>query len=599
MKAETRGHHSKESTLPVLRKRKGTFIEYQKSISFDKKTLKTEGTKAPLFSHMPTFSLVKSSDMSDSIKPRFGLKTKNRLAFLASPKKLNSIVTGPSASTIEEIKETYKPKLIYEQTFESKIKKLLKFLVLEREGFEENGSSDLHILQSKIKSFMAKIHDINDVIKTHNTNQLYMLAEDLFYQCQTLGIGVLINSYVTFFLHLVHRLSKKEKVVEATKILFDNAHEWKLDAGLMVADYFIGMRYSEEMKHELALRVYFRMLLVALCLEDMAYEMKAYDLIGKQYYYLNDLDKSIFFHNRFISGTIEPLDSMFRAKLYKDSKYNKDETLVEPFLVEENMRKQKDLREEIKPTLSRLADIRAIKAKMIQLDLQMVKQLDLYQVISGQKRRFLSDKSKDKKSYLLGNPKKVLLTHLSIDRNIKPISDLQPIEISTEEGMKGDELSVDFVTGSNNSSEVERAKSRSEAEASKSKNKSRTDRSVASRSMMSEDRQSLYRPKITHSMVKQMTKKKSLTNSDIIDLLKLLDSVYDAISQVNAKISECISLYVYIDQGLIVKDHQALDASFKPQPRKKVSASPTPLMSRRSLLEAKEENPFSNKLNAS
>lgn len=560
----------KTTRLPMIRMiRKNRITQTdaipRASVSLRDRQISQVHKKNTMISHMPTISVMKSSQFSEINSSQGINKPKNRLAYLVL-NKFKSILKVPNHSNNDESQQTTKKNFIYEQALEYQLKSRLRFLGLEREGFEDNGASDLYILQSKLKSFMAKANDIHGVFKSHNTLQLYMLAEDLFYQCQTLNIGVLTNCYVLFFVYLVHKLSKREKVAEATAVLYHNAKEWKFDSGLMVADYFTGLRFEEEMKRDLALKVYFRMLVLALTSNNYEYELKAYDLIGKQYYYMNDLKLCKYFHNRFVNADLEPDDSVYRNKKSRETLYHSDIEDMKPLFVDD-LKDEDELLPKPKLTPSRIAEIRFVNAKITKLTIQQKKKMDLYQVISGQKKRFQSDRqyhtvhTKRTKS-LLKNQNNIYLTHLSIDRNIKPISDREPLENSAEvEYCRTDDLSIDIDSSNPNSrSHLVDIESSIRLKPDNSRKKYR---SSINSSSIADDRNSLYRPKVTHSMVKQMKAKKTLTNPDIVDLIKMLCKVENAISQAYNKISECNGLVKYLEEGLVVKANTDISVALK------------------------------------
>lgn len=547
---------AKSVRLPPVNRKLGTEVLLNSS-SLDQKTNRTDRPIVKTMNHMPTLSLrARSIELSDMTDSAILVKPKNRLAFLAQ-RKISSIIKGPNINLDEEDEPFGKAKnskILQGKVIEGQLKKHLKFLGMDIEGFEDNGGSDLHILESKIKSYMAKLHDISNVIKTHNSAELHMITEELFYQTKTLGIYVLINSYMVFYAFLCHKLQERERLQETVTLLRENAEEWNLDRGLMIADFFLGLRYEEEMKHDMALKVYFRMLCLALFLKDYEFELKAYDLIGKQFYYLNELPKSIYFHRKFIRGHLEKDDSIYRDKRYKEEQYQKDENLMPPLIIEDNFKPEEEVVFQGYLTPSRLIDQKTMKAHMIKLEQEKGKQSQLYQVISGQKRRYESGSLEHQKNNLgkdlsiLGDKKAILLTHLSIDRNIKPIMDMQPISVENSRiGFDiANQLSIELDSSENSNSYLVNENSKQGSSVGK-----KTKLNFSLQSSLMEEKKSLYRPKVTHSMIKQMTKKTLLSNSDIVDLLKLLDRVNAAIKLVNKNISECGILFSYVEQGLI------------------------------------------------
>jgi hypothetical protein len=48
---------------------------------------------------------------------------------------------------------------------------------------------------------------------------------------------------------------------------------------------------------------------IAFFLKSEKHELKAYDMLGMQYYHMNDMDKAKYYHTRAMSGQVEPNSS--------------------------------------------------------------------------------------------------------------------------------------------------------------------------------------------------------------------------------------------------------------------------------------------------
>ena len=74
-----------------------------------------------------------------------------------------------------------------------------------------------------------------------------------------------------------------------------------------------------------ALQDYTKMLKLAYILRDIEMETKAYDCIGKQLFYLNDITTARYFHNRAMKGLLEDNDSpqrnIYIAKVPRNISY--------------------------------------------------------------------------------------------------------------------------------------------------------------------------------------------------------------------------------------------------------------------------------------
>lgn len=70
--------------------------------------------------------------------------------------------------------------------------------------------------------------------------------------------------------------------------------------------------YSALSKFPLSLLYLKKMVQVAWYLKDLDKELRAFDLMGLQYFHLGDMDKAVYYHQRFISVESEPENSDMR-----------------------------------------------------------------------------------------------------------------------------------------------------------------------------------------------------------------------------------------------------------------------------------------------
>ena len=75
----------------------------------------------------------------------------------------------------------------------------------------------------------------------------------------------------------------------------------------------LGKCYSSLKKHKTALIYFTKFLYMAYYMESSKYELIAYDLIGIQYYYLGKLQLAEHYHNRMVTGELEPENSRIRS----------------------------------------------------------------------------------------------------------------------------------------------------------------------------------------------------------------------------------------------------------------------------------------------
>ena len=68
-------------------------------------------------------------------------------------------------------------------------------------------------------------------------------------EVRDLRIGILNNSFTTYYLYLNHKMNEKTSLNEMSSWLWNNAVEWKIDSGMVVADFFKGQYYEAIMDH--------------------------------------------------------------------------------------------------------------------------------------------------------------------------------------------------------------------------------------------------------------------------------------------------------------------------------------------------------------
>ena len=75
---------------------------------------------------------------------------------------------------------------------------------------------------------------------------------------------------------------------------------------------YLGLCAQLRQDYQKALSYFIKMLQHSMLCHSESLEMKAYDLIGMQYYYLGDLQKAAYFHSKMSKGTFEAEDSNLR-----------------------------------------------------------------------------------------------------------------------------------------------------------------------------------------------------------------------------------------------------------------------------------------------
>jgi len=74
----------------------------------------------------------------------------------------------------------------------------------------------------------------------------------------------------------------------------------------------LGSCYIKTKQYELGLLIQKQILVLAWKMNDRKQETIAFDKIGMCYYYLNEIDKAKFFHDKSMNADLEPVDSSLR-----------------------------------------------------------------------------------------------------------------------------------------------------------------------------------------------------------------------------------------------------------------------------------------------
>lgn len=74
----------------------------------------------------------------------------------------------------------------------------------------------------------------------------------------------------------------------------------------------LGICAQDKLNHRVALSYFLKMLQIAWLVNNTEFELKSYDMIGLEYFYMNNLERANYYHTRSISGIKEPKDSEMR-----------------------------------------------------------------------------------------------------------------------------------------------------------------------------------------------------------------------------------------------------------------------------------------------
>ena len=87
----------------------------------------------------------------------------------------------------------------------------------------------------------------------------------------------------------------------------------------------MGKCYQQAKEYHNAIKCFKKMLEIAWQIDNVDDEMNAYEMIGLQYYYLNDLERSKYYHSRMQRGRQETKDSKIRKIYISNAQQKRDE----------------------------------------------------------------------------------------------------------------------------------------------------------------------------------------------------------------------------------------------------------------------------------
>lgn len=113
------------------------------------------------------------------------------------------------------------------------------------------------------------------------------------------------------------------RAIQAYKALRNYCKLWGLlEQEMWVAEQ-IGMAYRTMRSHEIAIDYFKIQMSLAWELNDTATEVRSYDNLSQEYYYVGNIDKAKLYHERVFGGKIEAGDSMARTSNKLSNQYNR------------------------------------------------------------------------------------------------------------------------------------------------------------------------------------------------------------------------------------------------------------------------------------
>jgi tetratricopeptide (TPR) repeat protein len=169
---------------------------------------------------------------------------------------------------------------------------------------------DIHgELNEKMKLASKMIDLAMEYFKKKQYESIILIMDEVEANCLTARTRDLTTAFYKAYATILLQLSEYSKSIVISKRLVSESMRNQDLKSLLFAYELMGQTYSQSKLFEESLRNYFYMLKVALKTRNYKKELVAYDKIGMQYFNLNQLDRSEYFHTKMLEGKIEPEES--------------------------------------------------------------------------------------------------------------------------------------------------------------------------------------------------------------------------------------------------------------------------------------------------
>ena len=178
----------------------------------------------------------------------------------------------------------------------------------------------LLILQAVLPD-IVEIRDNLDNRENCDIHAIYTAIEDIILKTEKAPTNDLQLYSLQVYANICIQLSDFTKAIRILRYYISQSRSAKLYKNRMRAYELLANCYSKVSNPLLSLNCYVRMLELAWFVESKEVELAAYDQIGMQYYYLGNVEKAKYFHEKMMQAEIEPLDSKLRqlSKIKKSS----------------------------------------------------------------------------------------------------------------------------------------------------------------------------------------------------------------------------------------------------------------------------------------
>ena len=199
---------------------------------------------------------------------------------------------------------------------------------LNDSDYDDQDAAAIHAA-SNINYVHQKLQDVKEIIidKMHESIQKMF---ETFVREFTHDQHPLFNNKLIFYCLLktegdiMIELDDYDKAIKAYKALRNYCRVWGLLEQEMWMAEQIGVSYRELRYHELAVDYFKCQLSLAWELNDLKAEMRSYENLSMEYYYIGNIDKAKLYHNRVFRGYLEHPDSTAKHASALLNNYNRN-----------------------------------------------------------------------------------------------------------------------------------------------------------------------------------------------------------------------------------------------------------------------------------
>ncbi|KAL4442357.1 hypothetical protein ABPG74_005698 [Tetrahymena malaccensis] len=154
-----------------------------------------------------------------------------------------------------------------------------------------------------INSISQHIKDVNQVDQ-HLTdiNNLALQTKCGYFQVICLLFSIKIYYEYRDYIKVINLSKKAKNMAQVFGYMFEKMKIYEL----------IGQAYNQIQRHKLSIIYQIKVLRLSWLLQNENHELKAYDQLGKCYYYLGDLEKAYYYHEKMMIGEIEKDQSIIQ-----------------------------------------------------------------------------------------------------------------------------------------------------------------------------------------------------------------------------------------------------------------------------------------------